>query len=392
MPAIASPASSLALRHMPSLDTLRGLAILMVVLFHGFGAYAWMNNCNAFWGPLLFALVGIGRFGVNGFFVLSGFLITGILLRNGQTGSLRTFYLRRALRILPAYLLMLVVLRLLHVIDFRFFLAAVLVVANFSRIFGAPLTEYLPLWSIAVEEQFYLVWPSCVRRFPRRSLAGGLAITILVEPLLRLAAAHLSSHIDIRYKTPFVLDFLAYGALLALLIDTSRITTGNARRIGSALLGAGLLLGAVSIWVLAFHGGVTATVLEDLPFTWAACGLLLLGVARDHRRRQHNCSLASAGEQRRGFLGFFGYISYGLYLVHMLVYMLAQAFVLKHMPPRLVDNFAFFAAAVAGCMAVSILLAYLSRRFYEERFLAWKDRLAKPQPASLIVVASASAE
>ena len=384
MPVAASPPPSLVLRHMPSLDAFRGLAILMVLCFHGFGAYAWMANCNAFWGPLLFALVGIGRFGVNGFFVLSGFLITGILLRSGrEPGSLRAFYLRRALRILPAYLLLLVVLRMLHVIDSRFALAAVLFMANFSRLFGAPLTEYLPLWSIAVEEQFYLLWPSCVRRFRRRSLAAGLVVVIAIEPLLRLLAVRISSHIDIRYKTPFVLDFLAYGALLALLIDTARIRASNVRRVGRALLAVGLLLGAASVWALAFHGGPTATVLEDLPFTWAACGLLLLGVARDHRHWQSGRVAAAAAPRTRGLLSFFGSISYGLYLVHMLVYKLAQAFVQRYTPAGLVNHFAFFTAAVAGCIAVSAGLAYLSRRFYEERFLAWKDRLAPRQRSPL---------
>ena len=363
----------LTLRHLPSLDALRGAAILMVVLFHGFGAYAWVSNLGERWGRLLFAVVNTGRFGVNGFFVLSGFLITGILLRSREEpGYYRRFYMRRALRILPAYLLLLLVLRLLHVIDSRFALAAVLFVANFARLFGAPLTEYLPLWSIAVEEQFYLLWPACVRRLRRRTLALGLLAVIAAEPLLRLLAVHISTHIDVRYKTPFVLDFLAYGALLALLMDRGRIGTHNVRRVGIALLGVGVALGAASVWTLAFHPGPTATVLQDLPFTWAACGLLLLGVARDHARWLHSGSTAS-----RGLLPFFGYISYGLYLVHMLVYLLAQQYVLTHMPQR-VNDLSFFSEVVLGCVAVSTAMAYVSRRFYEGPFLGLKNHFEQP--------------
>ncbi len=374
---VESPPPSLVLRRMPSLDSLRGLEILMVVLFHGFGAYAWQANFGPFRGHLFSAVVDVGRYGVNGFFVLSGFLITGILLRDEQgPGSMRRFYVRRMLRILPAYALLLVILRLLHVIDSRFALAAILFAANFARLFGAPLTEYLPLWSIAVEERFYLVWPACVRRFRRRSLAVALMLVIAGEPLLRLGCAHISSRIDIRYKTPFVLDFLAYGALLALLVHTARIHGGNVRRIGAGLLASGTLLGAVAVWAAAFHGGITVTVLEDLPFTWAACGLLLLGVGRDYQRWMRDRALPQERGLSLGVLPFFGYISYGLYLVHMLVYMLAQAYVTSHAARARVGHLGFFSAVVGGCIAASTLLAFLSRRFFEERFLRWKDRLA----------------
>ncbi len=358
----------------------------MVVLFHGFGAYAWVPNLGERWGRLLFAVVSTGRFGVNGFFVLSGFLITGILLRSREEpGYYRRFYMRRSLRILPAYLLLLLVLRLLHVIDTRFALAAVLFIANFARLFGAPLTEYLPLWSIAVEEQFYLLWPTCVRRLRRRTLALSLAAVIVAEPLLRLLAVHISTHIDVRYKTPFVLDFLAYGALLALLMDQGRIGAHNIRRLGLALLGVGGVLGAASIWILAFHSGPTMTVLQDLPFTWAACGLLLLGVARDHAHWVQSGRAAS-----RGFLPFFGYISYGLYLVHMLVYLLAQQYVLTHIPAR-VNDLAFFSEVVLSCVAASTAVAYLSRRFYEGPFLRLKHRFEPPSPQLGTVTATSAA-
>ncbi len=385
-PQASSNRQPLALGHFPSLDALRGVAILMVVFFHGFGAYAWVPNLGERWGRLLFSVVSTGRFGVNGFFVLSGFLITGILLRSRlEPGYYQRFYLRRALRILPAYLLLLIVLRLLHVIDTRFALAAVLFIANFARLFGAPLTEYLPLWSIAVEEQFYLVWPTCVRRLRTRTLALGLVAVIAAEPLLRLLAVHISTHIDVRYKTPFVLDFLAYGALLALLVDKGRIGTHNARRLGLLLLGAGVAFGGLLVWTLAYYPGPNTTVLEDLPFTWAACGLLLLGIARDHARREQG-----SGTARRGVLSFFGYISYGLYLVHMLVYMLAQLYVMTHMPAR-VNDLAFFSEVVLGCVAVSTALAYLSRRFYEGPFLRLKGRFDQPPPERLAVTETSAA-
>ena len=387
--AAAEPAQpSLILRHMPSLDSIRGLAVMMVILFHGFGGYPWIAELGGFWGPLAQATVGCGRFGVNVFFVLSGFLITGLLMKaRARTDFYQNFYIRRVLRILPVYLLVLAILKLWHVVDFAFVAAAVLFLANFSRLFGAPGAEYGPLWSLAVEEHFYLLWPTCVRRLRERTLFVILLAVVAVEPLLRLIAAHVSSRIDIHYKTPFVLDFLAYGALLSLLVRTRRIHLGNVRRIGGMLLGLGALLGAATIWLSAFHFTSTLDALADLPFTWGACGLLLVGLKRDHSR------LVRTGRtDARGLLPFYGYISYGLYLINVLVYEKLGGFIHQHVRPEAFNNFFVTAAGVFACIAVSTALAYLSRRYFEGPILSlkdkWQDRFARPSappPAPAVI-------
>ena len=387
--AAAAPAPhSLILRHMPSLDSIRGIAVLMVILFHGFGGYAWQDVLGGSWGAVAQAVVGCGRFGVNVFFVLSGFLITGLLVKARERKDFyQNFYIRRVLRILPVYLLVLAILKLWHVVDFAFVAAALLFLANFSRLFGAPLDEYGSLWSLAVEEHFYLLWPTCVRRLQERTLRIILLCVIVGEPLLRLVAAHLSSRIDIHYKTPFVLDFLAYGALLSLLVRGHRIHLGNVTRIGGALLGLGALLGAGTIWLGAFHPGPTLDALADLPFTWGACGLLLLGLKRDHVRLERTGRTDS-----RGLLPFYGYISYGLYLINVLVYMKLGGFIRQHVEAAAFRNFLVYAASVFACIAVSTVLAYLSRRFFEGPILGlkdkWQDRFAQPsapppEPAKL---------
>jgi peptidoglycan/LPS O-acetylase OafA/YrhL len=103
--------------------------------------------------------------------VLSGFLISSILIDTaGKPDYYRKFYVLRALRILPAYLLILAVLKLDHVVSWRFILAAMLYIANMAGLVGARSGEYGALWSLAVEEQFYLVWPIIVRKLSLRSL------------------------------------------------------------------------------------------------------------------------------------------------------------------------------------------------------------------------------
>ncbi len=361
---------SLLLRHMPSIDSLRGLAVLMVVLFHGLASWPWTHSFGPFWGPLTQETIAAGRFGVNVFFVISGFLITGILLNTrDRPGFYKTFYRHRALRILPVYLLTLLVLLLLHVIEWRFALAALLFIPNFSRVLGAPLTEYGVLWTLGVEEQFYLLWPTCVRRLRERTLLRLLVVLLAAEPLLRLAAALLSAHIDIHYKTPFVLDFLAYGALLALLVRSRALHAGNAARIGTGLLASGGVLAAAAIAGFAFHDGTVVQALGDLPFAWGACGALLLGLGRDHRR-----AARTPGTAARGFLDGYGDISYGLYLIHLEVYTLAKSFVVRRYGAARLDDPGFYFPAIVACIAVSTVLAYLSRRFFEERFLRLKTR------------------
>ena len=156
---------------MPDLDLARGIAILMVLLDHGFAA----DQTPYILHPSRFLLnleyvARLGHMGVHLFFILSGFLITGILLDSRtQPDYFRNFYTRRLLRIAPAYLLMLVVLIATRSITARYLVVCLLCLCNMSSLLGAT-SEYPALWSLSVEEQFYLVWPLAVRRLSMRSL------------------------------------------------------------------------------------------------------------------------------------------------------------------------------------------------------------------------------
>jgi peptidoglycan/LPS O-acetylase OafA/YrhL len=188
-------------RRIPQLDGLRAVAILSVIVAHVFGT------------PLLWM-------GVDLFFVLSGFLITGILLRRKDAGLpyFSYFYARRALRILPAYGVFMLVFSSIFGTEwmkqwqwFAFF------GMNISAAQGRVGSDGLVvLWSLAVEEQFYLFWPLVVRFISERSLVRVSAIVLVLVPALRaIATPFFATHFPIYFLTPFRMDLLCAGALIA---------------------------------------------------------------------------------------------------------------------------------------------------------------------------------
>jgi peptidoglycan/LPS O-acetylase OafA/YrhL len=204
------------LTYMPQLDALRAIAVSSVMLHH-------------FGPPAVARYLPNGMFGVRLFFVLSGFLITGILLRQRDPlesgdaslgGIARTFYTRRALRLLPLYYLTLAVIgpTLSHPLGtgwlWHLFYATNLCVA-----YTGAWCDFIPFWSLAVEEQFYLLWPWIVLLAPDRWLWRFFAGGLLLAPLVRLTVKGLTGNGLVAQVTLFgCLDSLAMGALLAAVV------------------------------------------------------------------------------------------------------------------------------------------------------------------------------
>jgi peptidoglycan/LPS O-acetylase OafA/YrhL len=214
--------------HIPALDAVRGLAILLVTLYR-FAPEPPASAGRAV--RALFALFDLGDRGVDLFFVLSGFLITGILFDAKGSGRYFTsFYARRALRIFPLYygtlLVFLVLLPLLAPAAASTYTAAAahqgwlwLYGTNFYQAWhGAyPLSWFNHFWSLAVEEHFYLLWPLllffCSRRSALAVCAGCVAVAVACRVGLTLGGA---SSIAAYVLTPCRIDALAIGGLLAL--------------------------------------------------------------------------------------------------------------------------------------------------------------------------------
>ena len=195
-------------RRIPSLDGLRAISITLVILSH---LVKWKHIS----GDVLGAY---GSLGVFIFFVLSGYLITNILLREHErtsTISLPQFYLRRAFRILPAAFVFLTVVTVLywHQTQWRHIAAAFFYVANMDR--SRPWT-FGHLWSLSIEEQFYLLWPFALQQWYRHRIAIAVS-AFLITPLFQTALYAFKVHNALSGSLPIFSSQLAIGCLLAML-------------------------------------------------------------------------------------------------------------------------------------------------------------------------------
>jgi peptidoglycan/LPS O-acetylase OafA/YrhL len=373
-------------RFMPELDTLRGIAVLGVLFYHGFQSaygYGRLRYTGAA-SDFLFA-TQFGVFGVNLFFVLSGFLITGILLDSKSSPDYyRRFYTRRALRILPAYYLLLILLGLLGQTSKAFLGLSFIYLSNVTDFFGVSM-DYGPLWTLAVEEHYYILWPTVVRKLRVRHLAiFSLAICTLI-PIARAISFHYGYTTGLDWYTWFVADGLAEGSLLALLLRTSisrkQVAAGSASLLAlvPAVLIAGAPLGILTRQKLL--GAALQLTLVNTFFVGLLLLFFLLGTGS--RKRFVNSSI----------LQFFGYISYALYLVHIMVFRIYDK-ITRIFWPLLQPSEGHLGLIVLRFVVVggtAVGLSYISRRYYEEWFLRRKDRLAsRPEEETMKVAVAAS--
>ena len=364
------------MRHLKPLDGVRGLAILMVMVSHGFEANLAASSLPVrFLGGALY----YGKFGVDLFFVLSGFLITGILIdTRHDPGYFRRFFARRALRILPLYYGVLFVLLgmtpWLHFHWSGMAMPLLMYLQNFrpatiDHLHLSPGIGLYHFWSLAVEEQFYLVWPVIVywlrgsrHGVLRAAMAGALLALALRLVLLRWGDPGLFIH----YGTPTRMDSLLLGGVLAVLFRSPADWVAVTRWAPAAF---GLLCLPVVVAAAATGG------YEDGHFYWTTgvrYTVLALAFAALLAWSLTPASVAGRLFEQR-WLRTLGKYSYGLYVLHVLV--------MGFNPPlrlRLLQLTHSKLAAVAGagiaCMGLSLLAAFLSFQLYEKHFLRFKHR------------------
>jgi peptidoglycan/LPS O-acetylase OafA/YrhL len=348
--------------YMSQLDGLRFFAILGVMVAH---------NWQPGRGTWIFGRLWWGEFGVRLFFVLSGFLITGILLGGRRVGEVaperrlhfvRQFYARRFLRIFPIYYLVLIAVVIANVTPARQIWPWLFTyTTNIYYWHHLHWTGHVGhLWTLAVEEQFYLVWPWLVLFLPRRWIMPLLLGFVCIAPLYRLYASfHYAADVASGTFTSCtlivaVIDSLSIGAILAIAADADRDGQRLQRVLDRFVLPIGLV-GFAALFALSPDGGFGLNVHISAALAQTAEALVF-------------CWLV--GSASRGFRGSFGRlldwhpiaylgkISYAIYIFHGLV-PVAFAVAARHLGVGYTD------AGIPNFLAVVVVTSVLAALSWE---------------------------
>jgi peptidoglycan/LPS O-acetylase OafA/YrhL len=353
------------------------VAILLVIAYHGWD-YHGPNEV----GRALTAVARQGWVGVDVFFAMSGFLITRILLASRDSPRYySSFWVRRSLRIFPLYyaVLTLLVAAVLGAAAVGIELGDLTVdqakrswinylyLSNFAVAWLGSNVILLDIsWSLAVEEQFYLLYPVVVRRLSRRRLELAMVAAIaLAIPLRWFSFRYVPGTVHGPYALPYCrMDALAVGCLAALLLERS--DRSAARVVARAALPLWI---AAAVTVLAFMRNELVMVLIGYLLVSAATAATILRV-------QLGEWAWLTRQLRRPLLVQVGKLSYGIYLLHLFVR--AGVNRVPWLGATSADRNTIPVVAVRFVLigGVGILLAWLSWRFFESKFLRLKDRLA----------------
>lgn len=354
--------------HYPALDGLRGVAILLVVLYHNFGFIK-----QSYFGWL----------GVDLFFVLSGFLITTILLKEtGKPGYLKNFYIKRVLRIFPLYFLFLSIFLLLFPF-LGFYKAELSYFVKNQWWFWTYLQNWLysfhltsdakmltHLWSLAVEEQFYLVWPFIILLIKNPRKLFFFMLTVLVLVIATRSVIWLSRIEELNYTTLYTftrIDGICIGSMVALLMKVKpQLITKNIAAIV-------LVLAAMNFIFYLFNqsDGNSYPYFAFVGYTTfcALFGLLIHEIVSGNKTSITNKFFSISP------LRFFGKISYGFYVFHWPVYMMTQQYFFKYLQNRLqLPDIASRIGASLISTSLALLISIISYYYFERYFLRLKEK------------------
>ena len=381
----AAPSAHAAPDHVPALDGVRGLAVLIVII-HNAG---WLGGpTEQFVLKLFSAITATGWIGVQLFFVLSGYLITGILLDSrGKEGYFRSFYLRRTLRIFPLYYVFVAAV---------VFVAAPLAwspawaervqanqwpywlyVSNWTQPFKIDIHGLTHLWSLAVEEQFYFVWPVLAFWLGRRGLAGVSLAMIVAGPFIRYALRAEGLPLETAYMFTIARwDALAAGALLAAMLRDARERVLVAAWKGRITVAAAVALALLVVRQRGFHS-------EDIPNQVIGQSLVaVLATSLLAYAVQQRAAGLSALQRALswGWLRTCGKYSYAMYVFHFPIHHALKDYT---QPWEVGSDDSWRIVRVGAYLTLVLLLtlvaSLISWRLIEKPFLDLKDRWA-PRP------------
>ncbi len=358
--------------HIPGLDGVRGISILAVIIAHVFERVPPGHGIE----NAVYRIGNTGWVGVDLFFVLSGFLITGILIdQRGSIGYFRTFYARRILRIVPAYVAFLL---------FSMWLAPLIgatsqdvarelrdtqgwywaYLSNVWDILHPFPREGIPshLWSLAIEEQFYLFWPLVVACVAPRTLPSITIACIVAAEICRIVVLAAGGESYVNYHLlPTRMDTIAVGAFLACAVRDPALLRGFLK-VRPLVLGLAVALEAVSAFLNTRSGGSGAvTQLFGFPAIALLSGLLVFLVIQSQ-------SLLTSRTLR-----FLGRYSYGMYIWHFVVLHVLMDRTKLLAPRRIGGSYLpYDALAIAEVLVGTVLVALVSWYVIEKPFLRLK--------------------
>lgn len=372
MPGLTAHSEWPAAIHLPGLDGVRAIAVLMVIVHHSL----YQSNHTTLSQNILQHIAGQGWIGVDLFFVLSGFLITGILMdvRN-PTHALRNFYARRILRIVPVYVVFLlfslwIAPRIgvlsptesvkLHETQIWYWTYSVNILISLHS-WSAISFALSHLWSLAVEEQFYLLWPFVVLALSPIAIRRTTVACIVAAELFRVLVILSGAGGQVNYvMLPARMDSLAAGAFLACAFRDPLLWSRVLRARG-AIAACSV---AVITAIIAFkHTIANQDPLEQLVAFPAIVALASVAIAS---------AVGSTGWLTNRQLRFVGKISYGMYIWHVFVIRAIQNIVSSpksNSPNALWSEYAIF---VIGTIAVTMLVAFVSWQVVEQPILRLK--------------------
>jgi len=362
----------------PELDSLRFFAFFGVFVFHVVPNDPQFYQAHPilphFAVPLVCAVASAGAFGVDLFFALSAYLITTLLIREEEIrGSIDTgaFYVRRILRIWPLYFFFIGVAAVVPVWDrtqhlgWPFIAGYLLLSGNWVYVFlGLPHSIASPLWSVSIEEQFYLVWPLALRRLSRRQLVFAVIGLLVLANMVRVFLVF--SHVvgaAVEYNTLARIDAIAFGVLLAYFLGSEAPSL-------SLLSRAALAIACLGLWCMVASqtnlnaqtevAPVMGTLLGRPLIALAAAGLLFAVIG---------APAAGARALTASWLTYLGRISYGLYVYHAAGLLLAWHLIRG-------NSVKIYAAYALTGFGLTVLFSALSYRWLESPFLKMKERFA----------------
>ncbi len=371
--------------HFPNLDGIRFVAFFMVFISHGFGfnQYYSLFSQNKIFAYFRDHFLYIAGMGVELFFVLSGFLITYLLINEkNEMGSvnIKYFYIRRILRIWPMYFLVIFLgffiipevkgVPLSIQFSFETFKYFPVFLANFIQIKGIYTTPVLGvLWSVSIEEQFYLVWPWLVKFISNKALPFVLLSIILFS--LAFKYEYGDSYEMFHYHTFSATSYLATGSLSAFLAYYSEIFTGFIRKLTRKDIIICYFAGVVLFFAYGFSSSF-----GSFQRIFQVLESFLLGLFYAFVILEQNYSTASLfkmGDFIR--ITHLGKYTYALYSLHLYpIFITVYIFQLLGLHNNGSANVLVFITEFVLSFLVAIFICMLSYRYYEKYFLDLKSK------------------